>query len=73
MIPYTTVWLWGHELQGGVLYLFRNLHVVFNVRVLLLEKRGNKTINCRGVVEEDVKPMSIEYRNIYPTKNDASL
>ena len=33
MIPYTTMWLWQHELQGGVLYLFRNLHVVFNVRV----------------------------------------
>ena len=45
-----------------MLYLFRNLHVVFNVRVLLREKQGNKTINCRGVVEEDVKPMSIEYR-----------
>ena len=30
-----TMWLWRHELQGGVLYLFRNLHVVFNVRVYL--------------------------------------
>ena len=45
-----TMWLWRHELQGGVLYLFRNLHVVFNVRVYV--KDGMVTYifrfgNCR--------------------------